>query len=150
MCRVLKRFFVHGAAWGRQRAGAEENRPMLLYLAAALMILTGLAHSALGERYILTRLFRRDNLPELFGSTAFTTGTLRFAWHLLTVVWCGIATLVVKAATQPLDTRTVLHVIAAVAGISGVLPLYLTRGRHLSWLVFFAVAALLWAAAARL
>lgn len=123
---------------------------MLLYLAAALMILTSLAHSILGERYILTRLFRRDNLPELFGGTAFTMGTLRFAWHLLTVVWCGVAALIVQAAAQPLDTRTVLQVMAAVAGISGLLPLYLTRGLHLSWLVFFAVAALLWGAASQL
>lgn len=123
---------------------------MLLYLAATLMVLTGLAHSILGERYILTRLFRRDNLPELFGGTAFTTGTLRFAWHLLTVVWCGIAALIVQAAIQPLDTRTVLQALSAVAGISGVLPLFFTRGRHLSWLVFFAVAALLWGAASQL
>lgn len=123
---------------------------MLLYLAATLMVLTGLAHSVLGERYILTRLFRRDNLPELFGGTAFTTGTLRFAWHLLTVAWWGIAALVVQMATQPLDTRTVLQVVAATALVSGVLPLFFTRGRHLSWLVFFAVAALLWAAAVRL
>lgn len=123
---------------------------MLLYLAAALMALTGLAHSVLGERYILMRLFRRDNLPALFGGTAFTTGTLRFAWHLLSVAWWGIAALVLQAATQPLDTRTVLQAVAAVAAVSGLLPLFFTRGRHLSWLVFFAVAALLWAAAARL
>ncbi|MFZ5547826.1 MAG: hypothetical protein ACOZJX_03955 [Pseudomonadota bacterium] len=120
---------------------------MLLYAAAALMALTGLAHSVLGERYILTRLFRRDNLPELFGGTAFTTGTLRFVWHLLSVVWWGIAALVVLAAQQALDARTVLQVFSAVAAISASLPLYFTGGRHLSWVVFLVIAALLWAAA---
>ncbi|MDL5030425.1 hypothetical protein QRD43_00790 [Pelomonas sp. APW6] len=60
---------------------------MLLTLATLLILLTGLAHSWLGERYLLRRLFKRDDLPAVLGSTAFTTGTLRFVWHLLTVVW---------------------------------------------------------------
>jgi len=36
----------------------------LLYLAAFLVAALGIAHSVLGERYILVRLFRRDNLPK--------------------------------------------------------------------------------------
>ena len=40
----------------------------MLSLAAALLVLTGIAHSYLGERYLLMRLFRRDNLPEILGS----------------------------------------------------------------------------------
>ena len=51
----------------------------MLVTAAALIWLTGLAHSVLGERYLLMRLFRREEvLPRLLGSTAFTAGTLRF------------------------------------------------------------------------
>lgn len=119
----------------------------LLFVAAALLFLTGLAHSCLGERYILMRLFRRDNLPQLFGGTAFTTGTLRFVWHLLTVVWWGIAILLLQATEEPLQTRFVLQVFSAVALVSGLFPLVFTRGRHLSWIVFFAVAMLLWCAA---
>jgi len=48
-----------------------------LYLAALLAFVVGLAHSLLGERYILRRLIRRDDLPKLFGETAFTARTLR-------------------------------------------------------------------------
>lgn len=119
----------------------------MLTVAVILLFLTGLAHSYLGERYILMRLFRRENLPKMFGSTDFTTGTLRFVWHLLTVVWWGIAILILLAMDEPLQTRVVLQVFSAVALVSGVFPLYFTRGRHLSWVVFFAVAALLWLAA---
>jgi hypothetical protein len=119
----------------------------MLNLAASLLFLTGLAHSYLGERYILMRLFKRENLPELFGGTQFTTGTLRFVWHLLTVVWWGIAILVLQASGQPLGSKAVLQVFSAVALVSGFFPLVFTRGRHLSWLVFFIVAALLWLAA---
>lgn len=36
-----------------------------LYIAAFLAFAIGLAHSILGERYILIRLLRRDNLPKL-------------------------------------------------------------------------------------
>ncbi|MBK7012660.1 MAG: hypothetical protein IPH43_08315 [Xanthomonadales bacterium] len=62
----------------------------MLQIAALLIALLGLAHSVLGERYILVRLFRRD-LPKLFGGTRFTRNTLRFAWHLTTMFAWGIS-----------------------------------------------------------
>jgi hypothetical protein len=118
----------------------------MLYLAAALMFVTGLAHSYLGERYLLQRLFKRDNLPKLLGDTAFTIGTLRFVWHLTTVAWWGLAVLVFIAAQNELTALRTLRVIAVVALVSGLFPLFYTRGRHLSWIVFFVVGALLWLA----
>ena len=45
----------------------------MLTIAAILLVLCGVVHSILGERYLLSRLFKRDNLPHLFGSDAFTT-----------------------------------------------------------------------------
>jgi hypothetical protein len=119
----------------------------MLIVVALLLFLTGVAHSYLGERYILIRLFRRGNLPELMGGAEFTAGTLRFVWHLLTVVWWGVAVIVVQASGQPLDSRLVFNVFGAVALISGLFPLYFTRGKHLSWVVFFAVGAMLLLAA---
>lgn len=121
----------------------------MLTLAAALMFVTGLAHSYLGERYILVRLFKRDNLPRLFGGTAFTVGTLRFAWHLTTVAWWGLAGLVLLSARGELDSVRTLRVIGFVALVSGLFPLVFTRGKHLSWIVFFLVGALLLLAAYR-
>jgi len=116
----------------------------MLIVAALLLVLTGIAHSYLGERYILIRLFKRDNLPKLFGGTDFTTGTLRFVWHLLTLVWWGIAAIVLLASGKQLEPAIILRAFSIVALVSGLFPLYFTRGRHLSWIVFFAVAALLW------
>lgn len=116
----------------------------MLTIAALLLFLTGVAHSYLGERYILIRLFKRDNLPKLFGGTDFTTGTLRFVWHLLTLVWWGIAFIVFLATGNLVETKTVLQVFSIIAFVSGLFPLYFTHGRHLSWIVFFVVAALLW------
>ncbi len=66
-------------------------------MAALLYFALGLAHSALGEKYILTRLFRRADLPNLFGSPEFTVRTLRFAWHVTTVAWFGFGVLLLFA-----------------------------------------------------
>ncbi|MEZ8826965.1 hypothetical protein AB6E04_21655 [Vibrio amylolyticus] len=67
----------------------------MLYLSAFLLVLVAFVHSILGERFILTRLFTRDNLPKLFGSDDFTKRTLRFAWHLTSVAWLGFACIVI-------------------------------------------------------
>jgi hypothetical protein len=107
--------------------------------ALVLVVLLAAAHSYLGERYILMRLFRREDLPKLFGGTEFTTRTLRFAWHLTSVAWIGLAAAVVAP-------RRVAEVAAATFATSGLAALAGSRGRHLSWIAFFAIAALAWAA----
>lgn len=71
-----------------------------LYFAAFLAFAVGAAHSWLGERYILMRLFRRDNLPHLFGGPEFTVRTLRFAWHLTSVAWWGFGAILVLLARR--------------------------------------------------
>jgi hypothetical protein len=119
----------------------------MLLVAAVLVFLTGCAHSYLGERYILIRLFKRGGLPKLFGGTEFTEGTLRFAWHITTVTWWAIALLLFLAHRQSLTTTSVLHVIGGAAVACSALPIYFTRGKHLSWVVFLLVAALVFLAA---
>ncbi|MBX3711041.1 MAG: hypothetical protein KF800_03665 [Lysobacter sp.] len=120
---------------------------MMLEIAAVLIFALGAAHSYLGERYLLMRLFRRDSLPTLFGGTDFTRQTLRFAWHLTTVAWWGLAFLLLQAAQGGLTIAGVVRVIGWTAIVSGLFPLAFTRGRHLSWIVMFAIGglALMWA-----
>lgn len=120
---------------------------VLLYFAAVLIVGLGIAHSYLGEKYILIRLFRRDNLPKIFGSAEFTINTLRFAWHITTIAWIGFAALLVHAGRGDLDVAGVLRIIGVTTMVSGLLPLFFTRGKHLSWVVFFAVGVIvLWCA----
>lgn len=115
-------------------------------VAAFLTLVIGVAHSFLGERYILVRLFRRQNIPHLLGSDAFTKRTLRFAWHLTTIAWFGAAALLLVLASYPLDAfaRMLSGVIAATFLASSVVALAGSRGRHLSWIVFLLIAALVW------
>src|SRR5690606_15144369 len=119
-----------------------------LYSAAFLTVAIAIAHSVLGEKYILTRLFRRKDLPRLSGGTQFTTRTLRFAWHITTVAWVGFAALLVHAGRDDLTVSGMLQIIGLTFVASGVLPLILTKGKHLSWLVLFVIGGIaLWCAA---
>ncbi len=116
--------------------------PAALLTAAALALALGLAHSALGERYIIRRLLRRPDLPRLFGSDELTKRTLRFAWHLTSVAWWGMAAVFVALARPAGDATAsrVALLLAATFGVSGALALLGSRGRHPSWLVFLAIA----------
>lgn len=116
-----------------------------LLVAAGLAILLAAAHSYLGERYLLMRLFRRDNLPKLLGGVEFTKQTLRFAWHITSIAWLGLASLIVVLAASPGASQLAqARLVAGVFGLSGVLALFGSRGRHLSWVVFLAIAGLVW------
>lgn len=113
----------------------------MLLIASFLLILIGLIHSFLGEKYILIRLFRRDNLPKLFGSDWFTKRTLRFAWHITSIAWWGFAVILYFLANPNSDTYAdILLTISAVFAVSGVISLIFSRGKHLSWLVFFIIS----------
>jgi len=112
---------------------------LLYLLAAALAVALGVAHSFLGEKYILIRLFRRSDLPKLFGGTEFTVRTLRFAWHLTSVAWLGAAALLFLLAQGPLSSTAVSGVLAAVFLVSAGITFIASRGRHFAWPVFLAI-----------
>ena len=117
----------------------------LLGTAATLAILTAGAHSYLGERYLLVRLFRRTDLPKLLGGTEFTKRTLRFAWHLTSIAWLGFAALLVSLGRDGGGTFSELSwVICGTFGVSSLVALVGSRGRHLSWVVFLSIAVLVW------
>ena len=122
----------------------------LLAAGAVLAFGIGVAPSLLGERYILVRLFRRRDLPKLFGADTFTRRTLRFAWHLTTLAWWGFAAQMALAsgALTEVDptSEPLLQVIAWTFLASALLGLAVTRARHLAWPVFLVIAACAWLA----
>jgi hypothetical protein len=114
----------------------------MLTIAALLLIFVGLVHSYLGERYILIRLFRRE-LPKLFGNDVFTKQVLRFAWHLTTVAWFGFAAILITLASEIADFISIsLFIISAVFIVSGVMSFGYTKGKHYSYIIFWAVAGI--------
>jgi hypothetical protein len=113
-----------------------------LTVAVVLTIAVGAAHSYLGERYILIRLFRRPDLPQLFGSDVFTKLTLRFAWHITTIAWLGFAATlwVLGRGSAPAGIR----VVSIVFLLSALLTGGASRGRHRAWIVFLAISVAAW------
>jgi len=115
----------------------------VLEIAAALCFGIGMVHSYLGERFILIRLFKRGEVPHLFGSDYFTKGTLRFAWHITTIIAWGLGYLVFSVSRNVDNlAQVVLLTTGVVFSLSAVFAFAFTKGKHLSWIVFGLIAAL--------
>jgi len=117
---------------------------MPLLIAASLLVAIAAAHSYLGERYILIRLFRREDLPRLRGSDSFTKKTLRFAWHITSVAWLGFAAILVVLARHSVQSSAVARIVAATFLVSAAVSGLGSKGRHYSWIVFLAIGLLAW------
>jgi hypothetical protein len=113
-----------------------------LYIAALLLILAGVAHSYLGERYILIRLFRRENLPKLFGGTQFTIRTLRFAWHVTSIAWWGFAGILLHMSHGAISRHAMATIIGYTFLATGIVALVGSRAKHLSWPFFILIGIL--------
>lgn len=113
----------------------------MLLIAAILTIAIGLSHSYLGERYILTRLFRRS-VPKILGSEAFTKTTLRFAWHITTIAWMGFAVVLLMIHFREVSRTNLLIIIGVTFAASAITSLLASRGRHYSWIVFGAISTI--------
>lgn len=114
------------------------TQEMMLLVAALLTFAVGLAHSVLGEKYILMRLTEQGT---------FKARTLRFAWHLTTIAWWGVGAMLVLASRGLLTAGNTLRVIAATMAVTAVIILVSSRGRHLAWPVFLVIAILSFRAA---
>jgi len=114
----------------------------MLLIGTFLLLIIGIVHSYLGEKYLLIRLFRRDDLPKLLGSDWFTKRVLRFAWHLTTLAWWGFGAILYVLSTPSENSKSeILVIISVVFVLSGIVSLLFSRGKHLSWLFFFIIAA---------
>lgn len=111
--------------------------------AAVLLFLIGVAHSVVGEIMIIRHLFQLDLFPDL-RFDLFAKRTLRFAWHLTTIAWWGIAGIVFLQFRYSSGRFSIQTVLAVTFFISFLMVLIGTRGRHLSWSTFLIVAILFW------
>jgi hypothetical protein len=128
-------------------------------LAGALAIGFGLVHSVLGELLLIRRL-PRDGLPPLapftlievrkwglVGSTDLALRTLRFSWHLPTVLGCGFGAILLRLA-WPASPDTHLAFVQGAAALSmgacSLVVLVISRGKHPGWVGFLAIAVLIW------
>jgi hypothetical protein len=117
-----------------------------LLVSAALTAFLGIAHSGLGEVRLIGPLLAPDSRSGLLAKSAFARNILRFAWHLTSVAWWGLAAILIATALGgPAAGPAVLGATAATLAVSGAIVLVTSRGRHFAWPVFLLAAALaLW------
>ena len=115
-----------------------------LLFAAILTLAIGGAHSYLGERFLIGPLLSPERRQGLLEKGEFARRTLRFAWHLTTIAWWGFAAILIGLALAPAASpvRMVLAVVAATFFATGLSTFASSRGRHLAWPVFLAIAGL--------
>jgi hypothetical protein len=115
-----------------------------LLLAALLTVAIGATHSWLGERRLIGPLLDPATRGGMLEGSAFARQVLRFAWHLTTIAWWGFAALLVAYARTDggAGSGPALAIIAAIFAVTGLIILATSRGRHLAWPVFLAMAAL--------
>jgi hypothetical protein len=105
---------------------------MSQWIVAASLVALAALHSSLGERHLLQPLFAQ--MPALAVGRGFARRTLRFAWHLTSVLWLALAALALRA------DRTDEVIIGAAMALSAAMALVGSRGRHFAWALFFAAA----------
>lgn len=103
----------------------------MTYAAAGLLALIGIAHSALGERLFVRPLLAGDLHVDMPADVA--RRIIRFAWHLTTLAWIGLA-----AALAGAD---IVWVFAFVCLSACAIILAAAPG-HLAWPFFLAAAFL--------
>ena len=117
---------------------------MLSLIAAVLLVLVGLFHSLIGGRRLIAPIVARDDLPAILGSRAMSRVTLKAGWHLLTVMWFALAAILVLDQLAVAEFRKLtLAVFDGTFVFCGLAALVLSRGKHLSWVLFFPIGGIL-------
>lgn len=113
-----------------------------LLSAALLAGALGAAHSWLGETRLLGRLL--SERAGMLAHSRFASSTLRWAWHLTTVAWCGLGAVLAALALSPpaFQTRAMLIAMAATFLATAAVIALSSRFRHFAWPIFVVMAGL--------
>ena len=98
--------------------------PILALVSLALL------HSVLGEWLLLRPLLQHADWPTLSIGRALGRRTLRFAWHLTSLAWLGLA------AVLWTHGEGAPGIAAVVLGASGLVAFAFSRGQHFAWALF--------------
>jgi hypothetical protein len=116
---------------------------ILLGAAAAFAVITGVAHSFLGERRIIGPLLESPSPAPAILKNEMARRVLRFAWHITTLSW--IAQAIILAIVLMLPQEALARSIVLVIGVSFLMmalaSIFISRGRHVGWPLLAATAA---------
>lgn len=109
----------------------------MLIIVVILLVLLSLFHSILGERLILQPINKADNLPKIWGSHQATFRTIQATWHLVSILWLGLASHVLAIHFYPeYVTKNFLITFGAIFAALTILPFIWSAGKHKSWIAF--------------
>jgi hypothetical protein len=105
----------------------------MVYAAAIFAVITGLAHSILGERRLIGPLL--DNARPGILKNELARRILRFAWHITTLSWIAQAAILIILVTFPpeFQGRSIVLVIGASFLLMAVVSIGISHGRHVGW-----------------
>ena len=113
-----------------------------LVIAAFGIVTLGLAHTILGEKGVVQPIIKRMDWSGTKEGADFLNGTVRFAWHITTISWVGLAVILLTPIFGFSEDRSFVPlVVAATSVVNAVFDFAYTRGRHLAWVVFLLIAA---------
>lgn len=119
-----------------------------LYIAASIvLVLTGIAHSLIGELMIFRKVSGGQIVPNR-SAPPLKERNIRIlwaSWHLTTVFGFVLAFILFQTGTKNFPAIPLLsHSIATACLIGSLLVLFGTKGRHPGWLALGISACLIW------
>ncbi len=121
---------------------------MAMLIVAGLLVLMSVFHSIIGERFVLRPLKRSETLPTLWNSQHMMFVTIQATWHLVSVLWLGIAVCLVVFYKEPgMAAQAFLGIFALLFAGLALVPFLTKATKHKTWIVFLLIAVLLgWSA----
>lgn len=114
-----------------------------LLTAALLIIAVGLAHSIMGELALISPLKLVKDLPTPRGSVEQTWLVIRITWHAPTLLWFGLASVLIWMETHPGSaSRPFLWMVVGVFSIASLVSVLTSPLGHSAWLYFLVIALL--------
>jgi hypothetical protein len=118
-----------------------------LLSSGVLTILLAVAHSIIGERSIIGPIQKTSGLPRVQGSDRQTKLTLRFTWHVTSVLGIGTAVVLIAYSRWAILTPDQVFIARALSATyltCFVISIIGSRAKHPSWIIFALVSVLTW------
>jgi len=114
----------------------------MLWLAAVLMIVAGIAHSYLGERGFMQRLLALPGLPLLRKDRGFTKRVIRVIWHAPSLYWATTGVILMILAGNVVNPLRMIGLVLAATMFAMAAACIYCGWRHPAIAIFAAAAAL--------
>jgi hypothetical protein len=113
----------------------------LLYCAAALVVVTALVHSVVGEQRILGPILNGAEPAPRILKSRLARAIVRFAWHFTSISWLAVAAVfaIVAGLPAPVQTRAIVIVLGGSFLLMAVISVAISRGRHIGWPLLAAI-----------